>query len=67
MPGRDMAVVVGAALKEVMAPADNLAAGTELIREGATQDRLYVVVSGKIALTARRGDACVCDRTCCTT
>ncbi|HEY0342513.1 MAG TPA: cyclic nucleotide-binding domain-containing protein, partial [Steroidobacteraceae bacterium] len=33
----------------------DLAAGTELIREGATQDRLYVVVSGKIALTARRG------------
>lgn len=34
---------------------DELAAGTELVREGARQDRLYVVVSGRLALTAKRG------------
>ena len=33
----------------------DFAAGTEVIREGAPQDRLYVVVSGRVALTARRG------------
>ena len=34
---------------------DEVAPGAQLIREGAMQDRLYVVVSGKLALTARRG------------
>jgi CRP-like cAMP-binding protein len=34
---------------------EDAAAGKELVREGATQDRLYVVVSGRVALTARRG------------
>jgi CRP/FNR family cyclic AMP-dependent transcriptional regulator len=30
-------------------------AGTEIVREGAKQDRLHVVVSGRLALTAKRG------------
>jgi CRP-like cAMP-binding protein len=34
---------------------EEVAAGTQLVREGGTQDRLFVVVSGKVALTARRG------------
>jgi len=34
---------------------EELPAGTELVREGATQDRLFVVVCGRLALTARRG------------
>ena len=34
---------------------EEVAAGTELIREGSMQDRLYVVVSGRLSLTARRG------------
>ena len=34
---------------------EEVAAGTQLVREGGTQDRLLVVVSGKVALTARRG------------
>jgi len=34
---------------------EEVAAGTQLVREGANQDRLYVVVCGKVALTARRG------------
>jgi CRP-like cAMP-binding protein len=34
---------------------EEVAAGTQLVREGGTQDRLIVVVSGKVALTARRG------------
>ncbi len=34
---------------------EEVSAGTQIVREGATQDRLYVVVSGKVALTARRG------------
>jgi hypothetical protein len=29
--------------------------GKEIIREGASQDRLYVVVSGRLAITARQG------------
>src|ERR1700677_4515427 len=34
---------------------EEVAAGAQLVREGGTQDRLFVVVSGKVALTARRG------------
>jgi CRP-like cAMP-binding protein len=34
---------------------EEFAAGAELVREGAMQDRLYVVVTGRLALTARRG------------
>jgi CRP-like cAMP-binding protein len=30
-------------------------AGTEIVREGAMQESLFVVVSGKLALSARRG------------
>lgn len=31
-------------------------AGTEIIREGELQDRFYVVVTGKLAISARSGD-----------
>jgi hypothetical protein len=34
---------------------ETVTAGQEIIREGAPQDRLYVVVAGRLALTARRG------------
>ena len=34
---------------------ERFAAGTEIVHEGAKQERLYVVVSGKLALSARRG------------
>ena len=34
---------------------ESFAAGRELIREGAPQDRLYVVVTGRLAITARHG------------
>jgi CRP-like cAMP-binding protein len=34
---------------------EDFAAGAEIIREGEMQERLYVVVSGRLALTARRG------------
>jgi CRP-like cAMP-binding protein len=34
---------------------EEVAAGTQLVREGTNQERLFVVVSGKVALTARRG------------
>jgi CRP-like cAMP-binding protein len=34
---------------------DHFAAGTEIVREGAPQSRLYVVVEGRLKLTARRG------------
>jgi len=34
---------------------EEVAAGTQLVREGTNQERLFVVVCGKVALTARRG------------
>ena len=34
---------------------EDFRAGTEIIREGAPQDRLYVVVRGRLALRSRRG------------
>jgi CRP-like cAMP-binding protein len=33
---------------------EEAAAGTEIVREGKTLDRLYVVVAGRLALTAQR-------------